>query len=92
MGELLLLYVDDSLTDVTPFGTVRRQAFRIIPEGKLRPTGKLLTQTPVSQMDLRWQTVDKQSGLCTKNLRPLALALDFASSSASGKVWLAALQ
>lgn len=43
-------------------------------------------------MDLRWQAVDKQSGLCTKNLRPLAMALDFASDSASGKVWLAALQ
>lgn len=92
VGELLLLYVDDSLTDVTPFGTVRGKAFRIMPEEKLRSTGKLLTETPVSQMDLRWQAVDKQSGLCTKNLRPLATALDFASSSASGKVWLAALQ
>ena len=92
VGELLLLYVDDSLTDMTTFGTVRGKAFRIMPEEKLRSTGKLLTEKPVSQMDLRWQAVDKQSGLCTKNLRPLALALDFASSSASGKVWLAVLQ
>ena len=92
VGELLLLYVDESLTDVTPFGTVRGKAFRIMPEETLRSTGKLLTETPVSQMDLRWQAVDKQSGLCTKNLRPLAMALDFASSSAIGKVWLAALQ
>jgi TnpA family transposase len=92
VGELLLLYVDDSLTDVTPFGTVRGKAFSIMPEDKLRSTGKLLTETPVSQMDLRWQAVDKQSGLCTKNLRPLAMALEFASSSTSGKVWLAALQ
>jgi TnpA family transposase len=43
-------------------------------------------------MDLRWQAVDKQSGLCTKNLRPLAKALDFESVTTSGKVWLAALQ
>lgn len=92
VGELLLLYVDDTLTDVTPFGKVRHRAFRIMPEATLRSTGKLLTETPVSQMDLRWQAVDKQSGLCTKNLRPLAMSLDFASSSASGKVWLAALQ
>jgi len=92
VGELLLLYVDDSLADVTPCVTVRRQAFRIMPEEKLRSTGKLLTEKPVSQMDLRWQAVDKQSGLCTKNLRPLAMALDFASSSASGNVWLAAQQ
>jgi len=92
VGELLLLYVDDTLTDVTPFGTVRHRAFRIMPEEKLRSTGKLLTEKPVSQMDLRWQAVDKQSGLCTKNLRPLAMTLDFASSSTSGKIWLAALQ
>lgn len=91
VGELLLLYVDDSFADVTPFGTVRRRAFRIMPEEKLRATGKLLTEKPVSQMELRWRAVDKQSGLCTKNLRPLAMALDFASSSTSGKVWLAAL-
>lgn len=92
VGELLLLYVDDTLADVTPFGQVRRRAFRIMPAEALRSTGKLLTETPVSQLDLRWQAVDKQSGLCTKNLRPLTVSLDFASSSASGKVWLSALQ
>jgi hypothetical protein len=52
VGELLLLYVDDSRTDVTPSGDVRDKAFRIMPEEKLRSTGKLLTETPVSQMDL----------------------------------------
>lgn len=92
IGELLLLYVDDTLPDGTRFGTVRRRAFGIMPEEKLRSAGELLTSTPVSQMDLRWQAVDKQSGLCTKNLRPLAMALDFASDSASGKAWLDALQ
>ena len=92
VGELLLLYVDDSLTDATPFGTVRSRAFRIMPEETLRSTGKLLVEKPVSQMDLRWQAVDKQSGLCTKNLRPLAMALDFASNNASGTAWLVALQ
>lgn len=92
VGELLLLYVDDTLADTTPFGAVRHRAFHIMPEEKLRSTGKLLTEKPVSQMDLRWQAVDKQSGLCTKNLRPLAIFLNFASSSASGKIWLDALE
>ena len=92
MGELLLLYVDDTLDDVTPFGKVRSRAFRIMPADALRSTGKLLTETPVSQLDLRWLAVDQQNGLCTKNLRPLAMALDFASNSASGKVWLGANQ
>lgn len=92
MGELLLLYVDDTLKDVTPFGDVRNRAYQIMPKETLLSTGKLLTEKSVSQMDLRWQAVDKQSGLCTTNLRPLAMTLDFESDSADGKVWLAALQ
>ena len=92
VGELLLLYVDDALEDITPFGDVRHRAYRIMPKETLRSTGKLLTENPVSQLDLRWKTVDKQSGLCTTNLRPLAMALDFESTSARGKDWLAALQ
>ncbi|MEX3824397.1 hypothetical protein AB3X93_40125 [Paraburkholderia sp. BR14262] len=39
MGRLLLLYVDDALDDTLPFGSVRRQAFSIMP--KVRISGKL---------------------------------------------------
>jgi len=90
VGRLLLLYVDDTLADTTPFGTVRRQAFSIMPKEALLSTGRLLAEKPVNQMDLRWQAVDRQSGRCTKNLRPLAMALDFDSSGAESP-WLAAL-
>ena len=92
VGELLLLYVDNTLEDVTPFGMVRNRAYRIMPKETLLSTGKLMTEKPVSQLNLRWAAIDKQGGLCTTNLRPLAMALDFASDSAGGKVWLAALQ
>jgi Domain of unknown function (DUF4158) len=91
VGRLLLLYVDDTLDDTTPFGTVRRQAFNIMPKEALLSTGKLLSEKPVNQMDLRWQAVDKQSGRCTKNLRPLVMALDF-DSSVVDSPWLAALR
>jgi TnpA family transposase len=91
VGRLLLLYVDDTLADTTPFGTVRRQAFSIMPKEALLSTGRLLAEKPVNQMDLRWQAVDKQSGRCAKNLRPLAMALDFDSSVAESP-WLAALR
>lgn len=92
VGALLLLYVDNRIEDMTPFGTVRDRAYQIMPKESLRNTGQIMTEKPVSQLDLRWQAVDKQGGLCTTNLRPLAMALDFASDSAGGKVWLAALQ
>jgi len=91
VGRLILLYVDDTIEDTIPFGTVRRQAFRIMPKEALLLTGQLLSEKPVNQMDLRWQSVDKQSGRCTKNLRPLAMALDFDSSEGDSP-WLAALR
>ena len=69
VGELLLLYVDDTLADVTPFGTVRQRAFRIIPEEKLRSTGKLLAEKPVSQLDTQWRAFDEE--LCSGKLKHL---------------------
>ncbi|MGF6979876.1 hypothetical protein QFZ94_008393 [Paraburkholderia sp. JPY465] len=55
VGRLLLLYVDDALDDTLPFGSVRRQAFSIMPKAALQQTGQRLTRKPVSQMELRWQ-------------------------------------
>ena len=91
VGRLVLLYVDDTLEDPTPFGLVRRQAFGIMPREKLLIIGRRLCEKPVSQLDLRWQAVDKQVGRCTKNVRPLAMALDYDSNSANSP-WLAALR
>ena len=91
VGRLLLLYVDDTLEDPTPFGLVRRQAFSIMPKEELLITGRRLCEKPVSQLDLRWQAVDKQAGRCTKNVRPLAMALDF-DSNTTNSPWLAALR
>lgn len=82
--------MDDALEDATPFGSVRRQAFSIMPKEALLSTGKRLCEKPVSQMEWRWQAVAKQAGRCTKNLRPLAMALDFGSSAANSP-WLSAL-
>ena len=91
VGRLLLLYVDNALEDAMPFGAVRCQAFSIMPKDVLLTTGQRLCEKPVSQLDLRWQAVDKQVGRCTKNLRPLAVTLDF-GSSAMNSPWLAALR
>jgi TnpA family transposase len=91
VGQLLLLYVDDTLEDTTSFGAVRLQAFRIMPKEMLLSTGRLLSEKPVNQMDLRWQAVDKHGRRCTRNLRPLAMSLDFDSSVAESP-WLEALR
>jgi len=90
VGQLLLLYVDETLEDAMPFGLVRHQAFSIMPKELLLTTGKSLSEKPVSQLELHWLAVDKQAGRCTKNLRPLVMALNFGSSIVNSP-WLASL-
>jgi hypothetical protein len=66
-----VLYVDEALNDATPFGTVRHQAFAIIPKETLLTVGRRMCDKPVSQIDLRWQAVDKLAARFKKHLRPL---------------------
>ncbi|MGH8255148.1 MAG: Tn3 family transposase, partial [Steroidobacteraceae bacterium] len=39
VGRVLLLYVDEAVDDVTPFGAVRNQAFTILPRAALLTAG-----------------------------------------------------
>ena len=90
VGRLLLLYVDDRFDDATPFGQVREQAFTILPRTALSLTGQRWCGKPTSPMELRWQAVDSHAGRFKRNLRPLFLALEFASTITESP-WLAAL-
>src|ERR1039457_3420202 len=91
VGRLILLYVDDEIDDASLFGTVRRQAFDIMPKDSLLTAGQRLIEKSPSQMELRWQAVDKVVKRCKKNLRPLVMALEF-SSSVENSPCLAAVQ
>jgi hypothetical protein len=71
-------------------GSVRRQAFTIIPKETLLMLGKRLSEKPVSQTNLRWQAVDKVAARFIKHLRPIAMNLEF-SSLTTPSPWLAAL-
>ena len=90
MGRVLLLYADEAVEDATPFGTVRSQAFAILPREALLTAGKRLCEKPVSQLDLRWQAIDRTAARFKQNLRPLATALEF-SAEPTTSPWHAAL-
>lgn len=89
VGRLLLLYVDDKLDDATPFGTVRRHAFTIIPRDELQIAGLRLAEKPTSKLALRWQLVDELAERTRKHLRPLYVTLDF-STAIPDSPWLMA--
>ena len=90
LGRLLLLYVDDTVADATPFGDVRTQAFNIMPKDALLTAGRRLCERSDSQLDLRWTEIDRAAGRFKKHLRPLATTLDFSAEPAA-QPWLAAL-
>ena len=90
VGHLLLIYVDDEMPDITPFGTVRESAFTIIPKDELQITGRLLSEKPTGELALRWQVVDDLAERVRQHLRPLCMTLNF-SSSKPDNPWIATL-
>lgn len=90
VGRLLLLYVDETVVDATPFGDVRQQAFKIMPKDALQIAGQRLSVKPMSTLMRRWQMVDGLAERTRRHVRPLYGALDF-SGVASDNPWLTAL-
>lgn len=90
VGLVLLLYADEAVDDTTPFGSVREQAFTIMPREALVAAGMRLSERPVSQLELRWRAVDRAAPRFKKHLRPIAMALDF-SADPIGSSWHKAL-
>lgn len=90
VGRLLLLYVDDTVTDDTSFGDVRQRAYKIMPKGALQLTGQRLSVKPASKLAMRWQVVDGLADRIRRHLRPLYVTLDFSSVDPDNP-WLVAL-
>ena len=90
LGRLLLLYVDDAYADTTPFGTVRRRAFKIMPRAKLQLAGQRMSTRPSTQLTLRWEAVDKLAARVRRHLRPLYETLEPTAVDPENP-WIAAL-
>jgi TnpA family transposase len=90
VGRVLLLYVDETVDDTTPFGEVRKRAFTIMPKDDLLTAGNRLCERSDSQIELRWRAVDRAAGRFKRTLRPLVMTIDF-SAEPAGRPWRAGL-
>lgn len=90
VGRLLSLYVDDSVTDPTPFGEVRQRAYKIMSRDALQSTAQRMSVKQSGKLALHWQAVDGLAERIRRHLRPLYVALDFAGTDPDS-TWLAAL-
>ncbi|MMZ44866.1 Tn3 transposase DDE domain protein [compost metagenome] len=90
VGRLLFLYVDDNVADQTPFGEVRKRAWKIMTKDVLQNTAQRMSVKPVSKLARYWLAVDGLAERIRRNLRPLYITLDFASIDLDSP-WLTAL-
>ncbi len=91
VGRLLLIYVDDGISDDAPFGPIRQRAFTIMPRETLQLIGQRLSAKPPSKLALYWKIVDETAGeKVRRHLRPIYMILNF-SSTKSDNPWIAAL-
>lgn len=90
VGRLLSLYVDESVADPTPFGDVRRRAYKIMPKDALQSTAQRMSAKPASKLARHWQAVEGLADRMRRHLRPLVVALEFACVDTDNP-WLAAL-
>lgn len=78
VGRLLLLYVDDSLSDIL---TLRKKAFEILPKEAIRSLGEKMVKKPGRKQSALWQERDKAAKRYKSNLRPLFMKIHFASQN-----------
>ena len=71
IGRLLLLYVDGTVADATPFGDVRQRAYKIMPKDALQSAGQRLSLRPASKLTPRWRVTDGLTDRIRRHLRPL---------------------
>jgi len=79
-GKILDLFVDDKISDETPFGEVRQLAFSLLEKGKFPMVTTYVSKTGFDQAELEWKAIEEMAPTFKKNIRPVLLSLDFAST------------
>lgn len=79
VGRLLLIYVDDNLSDALTLGDTRKQAFEILSKDTIRTIGEKMLKKPKRKQDFQWNERDKAASRYKHHLHPLLMKIDFES-------------
>lgn len=79
VGRLVLMYVDDTLSDSLAFGVIRKKAFKILSKDSIRAIGQKLSKKKKHKQDLQWTVRDKMSSHYRHHLRPLFKKIEFST-------------
>jgi len=75
-GNILHFFVDDSLSDSTKFGNIRKKAFKVISKKEILMISQHLDENEFDLKDYEWQYTDKQSKKISNIFRKLFLAIE----------------
>jgi len=80
-GNILLLFIDNQLTDTTPFGVIKKKAFSWIAVEDIEPLSRYLRDQRHALDHYIWTYYDRQVDVVQGLLRQLFLALHFQSDN-----------
>lgn len=81
IGRLILLYVDENLSDSLTLGDARKRAFEILPKEAIRSIGEKMIKKPQNKQIFLWKERDKASSQYKYQVRPLFMEIDFESQN-----------
>lgn len=81
-GQVLKLFTDDSIAQTASFQEVQAQAFAILERPKLNFVAEhIVSQAKFDETAFQWAHVDTLAPQFKRNLRPVLVAVEFATSS-----------
>lgn len=80
-GQVLQLFVDQSIPDTTPFATVKRQAFSLLAPDRIPLVAAHLRAVTFDKTACEWAHYGSLHHAFKRNLRHVFCALDFAGSA-----------
>jgi len=91
IGKLINLYVDENISDDLTFGEIKQKyVFPLMPKDKLSITAKQMIEKKVTELSLKWKSVDRIGHKFTKHLRHIFMSFNF-STVKKNSIWLTAI-
>ena len=85
-AEVLHLFIDDSIDQQQPFGTVKQKALRLLAEKDLKSVYLFLNEQKRSVEEATWKYYDQRDSLREGLLRQLFLCLHFEGSAGTQRL------
>ncbi|MDA0681538.1 MAG: Tn3 family transposase [Proteobacteria bacterium] len=84
-AKILELFLDESISDETPFSEVRQRANRMLPADRLaRLCEHLVDDAGLDELAYEWRAIDRVMAKAKRNIRPLLRFIALEGTAANG--------